>query len=161
MASHCGASQNEPASHHYPTQTSYFMTDTQSENDRRLQALDRAVQMQKKKSQSEFFHIGNRQPNQKMYLKKPQITVDKRPLCSLEATQAVNSSNLVDQVWAKFIIVHRCSVVVTESCPAVTGGNRPNINRATGAQRFRLLGLLCDRGAANNSTTAVTWFPHR
>lgn len=53
---------------------------------------------------------------------------------SLEATQAVNSGDPVDQAWAKFIIVHQCSFVDTESCPAVTGGNSPNINRANVAQ---------------------------
>lgn len=65
---------------------------------------------------------------------KDQITVDKHPPCSVEATQAVNSGDLVDQAWAKFIIVHQCSVVDTESCPAVTGGNGPNVNRANVAQ---------------------------
>lgn len=65
---------------------------------------------------------------------KNQITADKRPPCSLETTQAVNSGDLLDQVRTKFIIVHQCSVVDPESCPAVTGGNGPNVNRANVAQ---------------------------
>lgn len=64
LASRRGASPNKLASQTTLTQTSYFMTDAQSGNDRRTQALDKAVQ-RPKKSQSECFHISNGQIVQK------------------------------------------------------------------------------------------------
>lgn len=58
---------------------------------------------------------------------KNQITV-KSAVVS-KTTQALNRGGLVDQVWAKFVIAHQCLVGEAESCPAITGGNGPNVNR--------------------------------